>query len=274
MEMNCADSPLNPDLTWQGDVTKCASECAGLKQAIESVQFDYNAFLEKVKSDNGLSSVPTVSDMQDFRNRDDAKFLEFIRKDCEARLEDVRNTNTVAKSVSAFMSIPALIGFLSKLAFYENPEFHKRVNPKAKDPHCGIDKKSYVEFVNRFMLGETAVNQFQRDDGVASVLYKMVRCGLLHGGTLSNDKISDVRISITHNGEASSINQIDSQLQGRSGLVSIVIDAESLCKAIEGGIKNMFETSDVDVIKSAKEVYVKEAPIIILKKDDAEGDNS
>ena len=124
------------------------------------------------------------------------------------------------------------------------------------------------------MLGETGQNQFQREDGLAIVLYKMVRCGLLHGGTLSNDKISNVRVSITHNGRASSIKQIDSQLKGRTGLVSIVIDAESLCKAIECSIKNMFETSDEDVIKSVKEVYVKEPPIIILKKDEVEGVNS
>ena len=58
--MNCADGILNPDLTWQGDVTKSAIECTGLKKAIESVQFDYNAFMEKVKSDNGLSSVPNI----------------------------------------------------------------------------------------------------------------------------------------------------------------------------------------------------------------------
>lgn len=36
----------------------------------------------------------------------------------------------------------------------------------------------------------------------------------------------------------------------------------------------MFETSDVDVIKSAKDGYVKGPPIIMLKKDDAEGENT
>ena len=113
--MNCADSILNPDLTSKGEVAKCAIECAGLTRAIESVQFDYNAFLETVKINNGLSSIPSVSDMQDFRNKDGAKFLKFIREDCQARLADVRNTNATAKSVSAFMSIPALIGVFVKI---------------------------------------------------------------------------------------------------------------------------------------------------------------
>ena len=63
-----------------------------------------------------LSAVPNLNSIPDWNSGDEQKRLDFIKKDCLARLKDVRETNEKAKSLSAFLSILALIGMLAKFA--------------------------------------------------------------------------------------------------------------------------------------------------------------
>ena len=264
-ELSCAEMVRCGLESYRNDISE-----GQLIDVLKEIRFDYSDFVNKVHCNNNLSSIPLSSDMQQFKDADEKKFVDFIRKDCERKLADVRTTNKI-QTVSAFMSIPALIGFLSKLAFYENPEFLNRVSAQRSTdgkPY-GIDRKSYVEFVNRFMLREHDQNRYQRTDGLGQVLYKMVRCGLLHGETVGNNDVPNVRVSLSHKlGSTTTLAQLDSDLSGHTTLVSIVLNAEVLCAAIENAIKSMFESSDDNVISSIKQVYVDEPPIIFVQEGD------
>lgn len=252
------------------DVPKYYSRHMGcLFDVLTETGFKYDAFLDEINKNNSLSSIPEVEDMRKFEESDEKGFLAFIRRDCELKLQDVRDVNGKA-SVAAFMSIPALIGFLAKLAFYQNDEFLNRVKAsrtREGKPH-GIDGKSYVEFVNRFMLGERTSVNYQRMNGVGQVFYKMVRCGLLHGETVGSNAVADVRVALSHDeGKILTLKEIDTALLGRTSLVEVVFNAEVLCDAIEGAIGKMFESGDDNVISSIKTVYKEEPPILFIKKN-------
>lgn len=259
----------NQELEYNGDVTQyMASSDTVFLSTLQNDNFDYDTFLKSVQCDNGLSSIPSTSDMQQFKDHDKDKFLKFIRRDCELKLKEVRDLNKQS-SVSAFMTIPALIGFLSKLAFYENQEFLTRVNARrlSNNKPCGIDGQSYKEFVNRFILNEIDTSRYQRSDGLGQVLYKMVRCGLVHGQTVANEDVENVRVYLSHSQEESTtLNQIDASLSGRNALVTVVFNANVLCDAVEKAIQQMFDGGDSNVISSIMEVYVSEPPIIFVTK--------
>ena len=129
-----------------------------------------------------LSGVQIQSDLDRQYRKDSGAFFNDLQNNLEAMLNDVINTNRQAKSVSSFLSIPAFVGFLSKLAFNKNPSF----------PDKNADGLKYVRFLERFVLGNNAwantrvENQNGDIPGIATVLYCMVRCGLLHGATLTD----------------------------------------------------------------------------------------
>lgn len=262
-------SVQNQKMECNVNVTQCMTNCdSGLLSTLQNNNFDYDTFLKSVQCDNELSSVPLPSDMQQFKDHDEDKFLKFIRRDCELKLKEVRDLNKQS-SVSAFMTIPALIGFLSKLAFYQNQEFLTRVNARrlSNNKPYGIDGQSYIEFVNRFILNEIDTSRYQRSDGLGQVLYKMVRCGLVHGQTVANEDVENVRVYLSHSQEElTMLNQIDASLSGRNALVTVVFNANVLCDAVEKAIQQMFDGGDSNVISSIMDVYVSEPPIIFVTK--------
>ena len=124
---------------------------------------------EEVSSPSGVQN---HSDLDRQYRQDNVAFFNDLQNNLEAMLCDVVKTNQQAQSVSAFLSIPAFIGFLSKLAFNNN----------ASVPDAKADGFKYVRFLERFVLGnkswrnERVKNQNGDIPGIATVLYCMVRC--------------------------------------------------------------------------------------------------
>ena len=122
-----------------------------------------------------LSAVPNLSSIPDWNSGDEQKRLDFIKEDCLARLKDVRETNEKAKSLSAFLSILALISMLAKFAFAKNTKLTaKHING------CGPDQMEYQAFCDYYLLGDNDYEQKLNCEGLSYLLYKYVRCGLLH----------------------------------------------------------------------------------------------
>lgn len=248
------------------------SEYAIRPTLAEDFSKGYEAFVKITQCANGLSCVTDPSVMQTFDNKHHGTFVQFVKDDCKAKLKDVRDTNTAAKSISSFMSIMALIGFLSKCAFAHNEKVGK-----ANQKICNSETTRFPAFVNRYFLAydETAYLQADPSDGLAGFMYKVVRCGLLHGETLSHPdaKFSTSRIWLSHSrGGEKSLVDLDNEI--RAGKMDIVLNAWTLCDAIDKAIDEMFDGVDVNVLDSITEVYRTEPPIIFLTDvdDSADGD--
>ena len=75
-----------------------------------------NGDIGSLSATASLSAVPNLNSIPMWDSGDKQTRLRFIVHDCRARLNDVCATNEKAKSLSAFMSILALIEMLAKLA--------------------------------------------------------------------------------------------------------------------------------------------------------------
>ena len=128
-----------------------------------------------------LSAVGDLDCIDEWKDGAEQQRLEFIRKDCQARLKDVRVTNKKAKSLSAFVSILSFIGYLSKLAFSKDPSLGAY-----KQNGCGMDQIIFQSFCDRYLLGDRNFQSKINKPGLSYLLYKFVRCGLIHGATLVN----------------------------------------------------------------------------------------
>ena len=231
------------------------------------------------------------------------EFLAKIKLDCESRLDDVRKTNSKALTLSAFLSIPALIGYLARLACARNDDFlvrikklsHKKTGFNEGDYKAvanQIDGASYLEFVNRFML-QGAKADWEKDNGVAKVLYGMVRCGLLHGQTLQfNRELKDdsyvttspvspetqqrrlgkVICKITHDVKFSrSLAELEKEIQSAAGAeVELIFCASTLCDEIQKGIGNMFKElcADAKLKESVRRTFELDTPICFVDFDE------
>ena len=225
-------------------------------------KFYYDDFVGAIQCKNDLSSVPPVAVMQSARKLDEDKFYDFVRKDCHEKIKDVKETNQSSGSVSAFMSIPAMIGFFAKLFYHKNASFHNATRSTERGDDC----KSYVRFVNKFLLNEADANKYDRRDGLAFVLYKMVRCGLLHGESVDNAEVSNVRVELSHRKGLNSLSELDHVLSGRTATVSIVLNAIEICDELETKIDEAFNNADIDERNSIMSIYELDPPIIFLKK--------
>ena len=236
---------------------------------LEDLTKGYEALVLQTQFNNNLSSVIDPSVIQTFDDSDHDAFIRFARDDCKAKLKDVLDTNTAARSVSSYMSIMALIDFLSKCAFKHNKTAEKS-NRKMKTSN----EVRFAAFVNKFLLSSNGQSYLSDDttDGLTGVLYKMVRCGLLHGETLlhENSKFSNIRVTISHShGGDKTLADLDNLI--RAGGQNIVLNAWVLCDAIDKAIDDMFSGNDQDALSSIAEVYRTEPPIIFLKKADDVG---
>ena len=223
-----------------------------------------------------LSSVPDLATIPFWSNGDDSKRLDFIKRDCLARLEDVRNTNENAKSLSSFMSILALIGMLAKFAFETNLNLGQGIN-------CGKDQKQYQAFCDRYILDDSDYEIKINQDGLSYLLYKFVRCGLLHGGTLENNRKStrrqNVKIYLSHERPTntdsyktimSDLNDKIKNASTQTNEVQVTLNAFVLCDAIEYAIIAMFDDKDDKVKESIVNTFKSEPPILCLKVEGQE----
>ena len=226
--------------------------------------FVYEDVLAEIRCNNQLSSIPPTEIMKTVFDLSKDQFYEFIKKDCIAKIQDVEATNKACSSVSAFMSISALIGFFAKLFCGKNAAFHKTYN--CQEGHD--DNKSYLYFVNKYLLQEKV--DFIRTDGLANVLYKMVRCGLLHGVSVGSRQVSNIKVYLSHRDiDAESLSSVDRELKRGigAGVVKIVLNALSICKELQNLIPLAFDSATEDERNSIMAVYVEDPPIIFLKHE-------
>ena len=213
-----------------------------------------------------LSSVPSLNSISEWASGEEQKRLNFIEQDCLARLKDVRETNEKAKSLSAFMSILALIGMLAKFAFSKNQSL--------KDKHidgCGGDQKEYQAFCDCYLLGDNDYEQKLNCEGLSYLLYKYVRCGLLHGGTLTNTRATTKQINatvyLTHRGTSyKSLEEINEEIKkaSASNHVEVILDAFFLCDELKKAIGQMFSDSRQEIKNSILETFEVEPPILCV----------
>ena len=211
-----------------------------------------------------FSVVPNLNSISDWNTGDEHKRLEFIKEDCLARLKDVRETNEKAKSLSAFMSILALMGMLAKLAFSKNTSF----NPKYSN-ECGSDQAQFQAFCDYYLLGDPDYEQKINDIGLSYLLYKYVRCGLLHGGTLTNTRVTTkliyAKVYLTHRGSSEqTLTEMNSRIKlaSVSNEVSVTLDAAFLCNELGSAIEKMFNDHKQEIKDSILKTFEEEPPIL------------
>lgn len=253
----------------------------------DSETFSYESWTQTDTNAALLSSVASCSEIQSWNqslssNNDK---LKAIQRYCEERVKDVQKVNQSSHTLAAFTSIPVLIGFVANLAFNKNAGFRQSFG------NGGIDATSYRVFVRRFILGSTATdaitevltsNNGGRDcKGLDWILYKYVRCGLVHTSSLVNQQIDsarDVTVKVTHSEKVShdSPTTIDATvLQRQNGQpITVTLVASEFCKWIENAIRLMFiqAVTDTDLATSIIEVFTEETPVIKFEPIPEEGE--
>lgn len=216
-----------------------------------------------------LSGVPNYIWIDELYKKTETDILNEIHVQCRSMLCDVLDTNNKARSLSAFVSVFALIGTLAKLAFQGNPDY---VFSDQKD------LRMYLTLLDRYVLDYQDTKDFAKvinRHGLSETLYRKVRCGLLHGGTLINDKMpNDERITphLSHQSEdARPLKEIDCEIiklqSGQLADVDFVIGIKAMTQAIQDIITKMFKGDqmngiDASVKTSILSVYKKE-PFVI-----------
>ena len=113
------------------------------------------------------------------------------------------------------------------------------------------------------------------------ILYKYVRCGLVHTSSLVNQQIDsarDVTVKVTHSEKVShdSPTTIDATaLQRQNGQpITVTLVASEFCKWIENAIRLMFiqAVTDTDLATSIIEVFTEETPVIKFEPIPEEGE--
>ena len=201
----------------------------------------------------------------------DNEKLEFIKKDCLCRIDDVRKTNRIP-TYSAFLSIPATIGYFSNLSFSYNTAL------KTSSP-TGKDEKKFVAFCDKYMLHLPLVGD-QRSE-VSKVLYTL-RCGLIHGASLkclsrqrntsgnNRDWLCTINVCITQcKDSGKTLHEINSLLANAwrklGETVEFTLHADALCDALSDAVEAMFNDKDPEVPLSIIRVFEEEPPILCAK---------
>ena len=228
----------------------------------------FNCEMETSNIAGSLSVSPGLSSISEWNSGDRQKRLDFIRDDCLARLKDVRGTNEKARSLSAFMSILALIGMLAKFAFSKN----KSLKGKHIDG-CGQDQKEYQAFCDCYLLDDSNYEQKLNHKGLSYLLYKYVRCGLLHGGTLTNTRSStkpvNAKIFLTHSDKSKkSLAEINAAIMQASATnqIEVVLNVFVMCEELEKAIKKMFADTRHEISDSILNTFEAEPPILCINK--------
>ena len=168
-----------------------------------------------------------------------------------------------------------MIGFLANLSFGKNSTFRQRFG------NSNIDTSAYRVFVRRFILGYSeadamsdvlsATNGGKDCKGLDWVLYKYVRCGLVHSSSLMNERIDssrEITVKVTHSNkiQQDAPTLIDTRIvQRTSGQpITITLVAQELCKWVKSAINLMFTQAQTDsnLATSIIEVFKEETPVI------------
>ena len=236
----------------------------------EALEDDFPQMICDFQDDYGSSS-STAELGTDWHKMNDKEKLDFIRRDCLARIEDVKITNKT-KKYSAFLSIPATIGYFSKLAY----SYNKALGTSGK---LGEDRKRFLAFCDKYILKQTVQRNFHSE--LSRVLYAM-RCGLIHGASLvcsptqtALDKKDaarqcEIHISITQcEGNYPSLQEINRELAKEWRIphkpVPITLYSGALCDALEDAADAMCDDTDHEVSDSIIKVFEKEPPILCVK---------
>ncbi len=206
-----------------------------------------------------------------WKSMNDKEKLEFIKRDCLSRIDDVKKTNSIP-TYSAFLSIPATIGYFSNLAFSYSSAL-KTAGTTDKD------KKKFMAFCDKYMLHLPFVGN-QRS-AVSKVLYTL-RCGLIHGASLkcltgqkktsgnNQDWLCTINVCITQSKDnGKTLQEIDSLLatawSNPSETVEFTLHADALCDALSDAVDAMCNDTDPDVPSSIIRVFEEEPHILCAK---------
>lgn len=260
--------------------------CFDLSAEENHLRQDYEKLLLTVNSMTDLSSIIDPGDCAAFQVSHKDGFKRLVHLDCRLKAKEVRNLNNTSHSVSAFMSIVALIGYLSKLAYNANPSFLSQVLSTKEWAQCQADQQSnldlelvkgldtviYSSFIHRFLQNDNSY-QFPKKGAVphdfAWVFYKMVRCGLLHGESVgsAHAELKNVNVFISHVTSANKSFADWASLYDswdKQGKFSLILNASDICDAIDVAVEKMFDGSEPGVENSIFEVFRKEPPILFL----------
>ena len=216
-----------------------------------------------------LSAVAELDQIPTWKKGDEKARLDFIRKDCLARLEDVRMTNKKTKSLSAFISILTFIGQLSKMVFSKDQSLKQY-----KQNGCGIDQICFQAFCDKYLLNDVHYQSRINQPGLSYLLYKFVRCGLVHSGTLKNGKGTTqqlkVKIFLSHSKSSSqSLKDIDKKIVNASSTsgatFEYTINAFELCRDLKSAISNVFSSPPQSVRNSILDTFEEDTPILCYK---------
>lgn len=237
----------------------------------------YQSWIDTGMNSASLSSVATTVEVQNWENSFacDSDKLKDIQRYCEARIDDVEGVNDASHTLAAFTTISILIGFLADLSFGKNRAFRQRFG------NGKIDTSAYRVFVRRFILGRSdadamadvlPANDGGNDcKGLDWVLYKYVRCGLVHSSSLMNERIDSAReitVKVTHSNkmkqDAPAL--IDALIAQRTSgqPIAITLVAQEFCNWVRSAINLMFAQAQTDsnLATSIIEVFKEETPVI------------
>lgn len=257
------------------DDSECLNSAIPASDAVKLYQY----FADTVSQGVSLSCSATQREVDAWEqtySTTEAK-LKQIKAYCKAMLADVCTVNE-KKSVVVFSTLPMFMGFLSNLCFYKNNDaaVHKDGTLSEKV----FDNVEFRVYVRRFILDEPKattygmLNSGRMDSqykGFDWLLYKFIRCGLVHSQSLVDEKEDQdrlVSVEITHDKSVSvkSPKEIDAELGNRNPAETYqcVISAAKLIEWIEKSIEKMFEAANEDenLGESIIEVFKASTPVM------------
>lgn len=257
------------------DDSECLNNAIPARDAVKLYQY----FADTASQGVSLSCSATQREVDAWEqtySTTEAK-LKQIKAYCKAMLADVCTVNE-KKSVVAFSTLPMFMGFLSNLCFYKNNDaaVHKDGTLSEKV----FDNVEFRVYVRRFILDEPKattygmLNSGRMDSqykGFDWLLYKFIRCGLVHSQSLVNEDADEdrlVSVEITHDKSVSvkSPEDIDAELNIRTdgSIYQCVISAPKLVEWIGESIENMFKEANEDenLGESIIEVFKASTPVM------------
>ena len=191
--------------------------------------------------------------------------LSKIESYCRARLDEIREINKAHPSLTAFSVIPAFIGFLGSISISRNYYIRQKIGGGGAKRYTAdrvCDEHQFRCFVRKFMLSEKHYLKRSRIDngyrGIDWVLYKIVRCGLVHRYSLSNtrknvDQKRMFDVLITHSSTKTGISELDQKLLKREvdKKIQIQLSALDLCDWIEAGLDRLFGKGLSPMVKNS-----------------------